>query len=421
MHGFFDLGCFVYWGYGPRVGRQVVNVWAVGVFLSQYLKDLLMVPLLQTIEPSLKPVCASKGLKKIYLETRTSWDLPNEPIVSFVSATFIVTLLLNSFLPFYGATTSLVAYAAVGASAFSFVYLGIHSSPSQYGSAMIGLLLPVLWVYHGDTFDKYLFACGNSIIANAIVIPLAVFFMLLAYPIPFKYSCAFPRVAISLATSAGFNVGANICGLGVTPAIPTETRSCPTFLSTHYTRTMTRLRGSQDIFQLLHLIPFDSNETVGLSTECFYQALTRSFLGFLICLVLRFGINVSIKLYGPSPKNMMYMSCFRPRLSANALSVLEGCSHRFLPSVEEAQEQLYEARHYCQSYKSEQRNSQKQKKSHFKLQPSKEQDSNSTHYLMAARNNHVFEYAVPSNFFLGIMDGLLCSAVVPACLKYVHP
>ena len=82
---FFHLACLVYWGHALPLGRQAVNVWACCVFLSHYLKDLLLIPKITKVEPSLRAVCNSKRLKRAFADSRTTWDLPCEPMCTLAA------------------------------------------------------------------------------------------------------------------------------------------------------------------------------------------------------------------------------------------------------------------------------------------------------------------------------------------------
>ena len=81
---FFYIACAVYWGIDVNFGQHMVCSWAFGVFISHYMKDLLMIPRLS--KHKLSQEYCKRMWKNHNVNFDSCWDIPYEPIVSFTSA-----------------------------------------------------------------------------------------------------------------------------------------------------------------------------------------------------------------------------------------------------------------------------------------------------------------------------------------------
>ena len=396
---FFHLACLVYWGHALPLGRQAVNVWACCVFLSHYLKDLLLIPKITKVEPSLRAVCNSKRLKRAFADSRTTWDLPCEPMCTLAAMLSMCAVLAACVYPGYTVWVFFNALLVFACASGSFAYLGLYSSPCLYTSAVLGGGVACLWVHYGDALEDTIFLWGSSAIVNLLLTLACAFFLLLGYPIPFKYSYSFPRVARALATATGFIVGGNSYAL-LANHPGGGTNDCYGSVLRNLKVGLSQLR-RQGLLGL-------SGHALTVSQECMYDSGKRAMGGVVVALILRLLVSRFVH-FQVSRRLLFYSPFFRPRLSANAASVLEGCDHRFLQTVEKAREDLYDARRLRRQFELERQTMIR--KSGSKLGNRKEKRKK-----MEVAEGLIYEYAVPTNIAQGVLEGLVCSCVVPFSL-----
>jgi hypothetical protein len=258
----------------------------------------------------------------------------------------------------------------------------------------------------------------------------------LAYPIPFKYNFSLPYVSKSIFTATGFIIGVlmreylfysvgnttstnNNNNIGeCNPSYSTlyQTTFESVFLSTNTKSNENILRHHQRINHHINNNDNYNEDNINQqkSSDCVYiGSFNAIFALFVMTMIQFFCKTVFVQKFRYS---QMYGACFRPRISANATSILENSVHKLNPSIERAREQLYECKRLrrqfeeaCIEMKKKQRlliggNNKLYNKNKVK---SLEKKSLSAYEFI------IYEYAIPTNICNGFFDGFIASFICP--------
>ena len=445
----FYIACAIYWGIDETFGQHLICCWALGVFVSHYMKDLLMIPRL--VKPRLSQEYCKKMWKTNNVNFDSCWDIPYEPVVSFTSAVTSVGTICILLSPESVVWIILLMLGSIGFSAYSFFQLNITSITSIVSSLLVGITIPFLWIYYliGSQFNTtkntglnqnygmvFLMGNDNTIIYNVTFTFVVAFVLLLAYPIPFKYNFSLPYVSKSIFTATGFIIGVlmreylfysvgnttstnNNNNIGeCNPSYSTlyQTTFESVFLSTNTKSNENILRHHQRINHHINNNDNYNEDNINQqkSSDCVYiGSFNAIFALFVMTMIQFFCKTVFVQKFRYS---QMYGACFRPRISANATSILENSVHKLNPSIERAREQLYECKRLrrqfeeaCIEMKKKQRlliggNNKLYNKNKVK---SLEKKSLSAYEFI------IYEYAIPTNICNGFFDGFIASFICP--------
>ena len=431
----FYVVCSAYWGVDTALGTHLVCLWACGVFLSHYLKDLLMIPRLG--KPKLSQEYCKRLWKNNNVNFDSSWDIPYEPIVSFTSTVTMVGLVSIFSSPDNIVLISSMLVASICFPAYSFYRLNINSVASIVSSLLIGVTMPFTWLYCVVGREEFaranelsmfpLAVSGGSLLYSIVGVQVFAVVLLLAYPIPFKYDFSLPYVSKSLFTASGFVIGAIIYMYLVYDKDKSHAQDCNPVSSNIMHAAFDCLQNLHHCFEGAGVYNKKASIKVANnqpSTDCFYAGSFNVFFSLLLFSVMQVLSN---NLFAQKLKySQISFPCFRPRLTANASSILENSVHKLNPPLESAREQLYECKRLRRQYedacalmkKKQRLSSTSTAKNHGKYGKSKalEKKALSSYELI------IYEYAVPRNICEGLLQGFIASFVVPYMIVIVyHP
>ena len=429
----FYVVCSAYWGVDTTLGTHLVCLWACGVFLSHYMKDLLMIPRLG--KPKLSQEYCKRLWKNNNVNFDSSWDIPYEPIVSFTSTITMVGLVCIFSSPDNIVLVSSILVVSICFPAYSFYRLNINSVASIVSSLLIGVTLPVSWLYCVMGTEEYnganglsmlpLSVPGRSLLYTIVGVPVIAVVLLLAYPIPFKYDFSLPYVSKSLFTASGFVIGAMIYMYLVYDKDKSHARDCNPVSSGIMHLVFGCLHNVNECFEAAGLYNKKATTQVSnnpTSTDCFYAGSFNIFLAFMLFSAIQVLYN---SLFAQKLKySQISFPCFRPRLTANASSILENSVHKLNPPLDSAREQLYECKRLRRQYedacalmkKKQRLSSIGVAKSHSKYGKSKGLEKKA----LSSYESIIYEYAVPRNICEGLLQGFIASFVVPYIIVMVN-
>ncbi|XP_046445265.1 sphingosine-1-phosphate phosphatase 2-like [Daphnia pulex] len=182
---------FWFWNIDGAVGRRIINVWSLSMFIGQSLKDIICWP-----RPQCPPVIRMEN--KWALE----YGMPSTHAMVSVTVPFSVILLTANRYEYPVYIGVAIAFTWCILVSTSRLYLGMHSVADILGGlALASLLLPVLLPLV-DTLDAFLLthpAAPGLLVTTTIT-------LMLVYP-GSKFSSAKEDTAVILGSSMGLQLG----------------------------------------------------------------------------------------------------------------------------------------------------------------------------------------------------------------------
>lgn len=436
---FFYIACAVYWGIDVNFGQHMVCSWAFGVFVSHYMKDLLMIPRLS--KHKLSQEYCKRMWKKYNVNFDSCWDIPYEPIVSFTSAIASIGTICIFISPENTAWLICSMFLLIGVPAYSFFRLNITSITSIVSSLLVGITVPILWIYCiiGKQFNSdynlskkagtaFLIVSNNGAVYNLSCVFLVAVVLLLAYPIPFKYNFSFPYVSKSIFTASGFIAGMLIREYFIDIRggnnVNSSVDDCDPSYSMLYQTTFETIffSGSKNnrenaVYDRLNSFE-EEHSTQQTPSDCVYSGSLNALFAFFILSVMQFFCRyIFLQKFKYA---QICFPCFRPRLSTNATSILENSVHKINPSVERAREQLYECKRLrrqfeeaCRAMEKKQRLMSGNNNKVYNKSKGKTLENKS----LSPYEHIIYEYAIPTNICYGFFDGFIASFLAPYFLS----
>jgi membrane-associated phospholipid phosphatase len=180
---FLLLPC-IFWNIDKAVGRKLMTMWAVGFYVANYLKDLLLLPRPFEVSDRVDTVEGSRDR----FGSTSGYGLPSVRAFSATALPFYVVMLTHSHMDYSIAVGLSTALFWLSLIALSRLYLGSNSPAGVMAGMVLGGLFVGVWMLIGDLLDTLLTSPVSWV---PYLQPLVSFLLLMAYPIPFRFTRAF--------------------------------------------------------------------------------------------------------------------------------------------------------------------------------------------------------------------------------------
>ena len=153
------------------MGRQLVRVWALTLYVGQVIKDLYKLP---------RPVLLDKRVQMLSSRYEAEYGLPS---THAMGATSIPLVLYNNYILSGG--SALLYWASVSASR---LYLGVHSPADVVVGWILGATCFWSLHYFGDGLDHYLlFSCSYYVMILITLLAVLLYPRPVRVPRPFEH------------------------------------------------------------------------------------------------------------------------------------------------------------------------------------------------------------------------------------------
>lgn len=335
--------CFVFWNCDMALARRMMVMWALGFFVTNYLKDLLLLPRPSVVSDSVAHVSrepASFGWPSAHafsaasvplyavaqLYRLGSSDAAATPfdLAHALGGSGAADALASSGQS--GVVTSVAACLAglwCSAICVSRIYLGAHTPSGVVAGSVLGFALVFLWLEIGDAVDGAFTGLGGIRVAPMAQLALAPA-LVVAYPAPFKYTRSYPQAAAAVGACSGFILGASWVSwtLLLSPAGLTPDLMLPLLPLGGLAAPSSALSSSAE-----GTAAVSAGHAVLLS----WPVLARFAVGSSMVLLTRYASQRVLKRVMPP------MSIFAPRMTYNLASLLrsvevfDSAAHQYIP------------------------------------------------------------------------------------------